>query len=98
MGVIGGILAIVGGIGMLVFWIMTLIRQFKGGDTVWGILSIFFAFLAPIWCFMNAQAGLGMRFVISLVLYMVGFGLMIAGGMREFDNIEIEPETTLPAN
>ena len=80
MAAIGGILAIVGAIALLVFWIMTLVKQFKSGDTLWGVLSIFFGILAPIWCFMNGHKGLGMKFVIALVVYIIGFVLMGAGG------------------
>lgn len=85
MGLIGSILAVVGGIGILVFWIMTLIKQFKSGDTLWGVLSIFIGILAPIWCFMNGHKSLGMKFVIAFVIYMVGFVLIaIGGGMQAY--------------
>ncbi len=83
MGIIGIILAAGGGIAIFVFWIMTLIKQFKSGDTLWGVLSIFFAILAPIWCFMNGHKGLGMKFVYAIVAYMIGIGLVVAsGGMQ----------------
>jgi hypothetical protein len=36
MTVIGTILLFAGGIAMLVFWIMTLVKQFKSNDTLWG--------------------------------------------------------------
>lgn len=80
MAAIGGILAAIAGIAILVFWIMTLIKQFKSGDTLWGVLSIFFAILAPIWCFMNGHKGLGMKFVYAIVLYIIGFILVAVGG------------------
>ncbi len=83
MGIIGIILAAGGGIAIFVFWIMTLIKQFKSGDTLWGVLSIFFPILAPIWCFMNGHKGLGMKFVYAIVAYMIGIGLVVAsGGMQ----------------
>ena len=80
MAILGSILAFVGGIALLVFWIMTLIKQFKSGDTLWGVLSIFFGILAPIWCFMNGHKGLGMKFVYAIVAYLIGFGLLGASG------------------
>ena len=76
---IGGILALIGGIAIFVLWIMTLIKQFKSGDTLWGVLSIFFAILAPIWCFMNGHKGLGMKWVYALIVYFVGFALGLGG-------------------
>lgn len=80
MAAIGGILAAAGGIAMLVFWIMTLVKQFKSGDTVWGVLSIFFGILAPIWCFVKGHKSLGMKFVIALVVYIIGFIIMGGSG------------------
>lgn len=81
MATIGLILAAVGGIAIFVLWIMTLIKQFKSGDTLWGVLSIFFAILAPIWCFMNGHKSLGMKFIIALVVYIIGFALGGAGAI-----------------
>ncbi|MDF1852279.1 MAG: hypothetical protein P1U85_15675 [Verrucomicrobiales bacterium] len=78
---IGTILAIAGFIALLVFWIMTLVKQFKSGDTLWGVLSIFFGILAPIWCFMNGHKSLGMKFIIALIVYIVGFALGGAGAV-----------------
>lgn len=81
MTAIGGILAFVGGLGLLVFWIMTLVKQFKSGQTLWGVLSIFFGILAPIWCFMNGHKSLGIKFVIAFVVYLIGAAIAFSGGM-----------------
>ena len=81
MAIIGTILTVGGGIALLVFWIMTLIKQFKSGQTLWGVLSIFFGILAPIWCFMNGQKGLGIKFIIAFVLYLIGIGLATGGAI-----------------
>ncbi len=87
MAIIGSILAIVGGIALLVFWIMTLIRQFKSGQTLWGVLTIFFAILAPIWCFLNGHKDLGIKFVIALVLYAIGAGISFSGAIATLNNL-----------
>lgn len=79
MAIIGSILLFAGGVAMFVFWIMTLIKQFKSGQTLWGVLSIFFGILAPIWCFMNGHKSLGIKFVIALVVYLIGLGITMAG-------------------
>lgn len=80
MTIIGTILMVGGGIAMLVFWIMTLVKQFKSGQTLWGVLSIFFGILAPIWCFLNGHKSLGIKFIVAFVLYLIGAGIA-AGSM-----------------
>ena len=80
LAIIGGILLAAAGIAIFVLWIMTLIKQFKSGDTLWGVLSIFFAILAPIWCFMNGHKALGMKFVYAIILYVIAFVLVAVGG------------------
>jgi len=87
MAIIGSILAFVGGIGMLVFWIMTLVKQFKSGQTLWGVLSIFFAILAPIWCFMNGHKSLGIKFIIAFVVYLIGFGILMGGAVGQMQTM-----------
>jgi len=81
MAIIGTILALGGGIALLVFWIMTLVKQFKSGQTLWGVLTIFFGILAPIWCFMNGHKGLGIKFIIAFVCYLIGAGLGMGGAI-----------------
>ncbi len=83
MAIIGTILLVVSGIAILVFWIMTLIKQFKANDTLWGVLSIFFAILAPIWCFKNGHKGLGMKFVYAIIAYIIGFAILGGSGVMQ---------------
>jgi len=90
MAIIGTILAFGGGIAMLVFWIMTLVKQFKSGQTLWGVLTIFFAILAPIWCFMNGHKTLGIRFVIAFVVYLIGAGIMAGGMASQLQNMPVQ--------
>ncbi len=59
---------------------MTLIKQFKSGDTLWGVLSIFFAILVQIWCFMNGHKAPGMMFVYAIILYLIVLVLVAVGG------------------
>ncbi len=87
MAIIGSILAIVGGIGLLVFWIMTLVKQFKSGQTLWGVLTIFIGILAPIWCFLNGHKDLGVKFIIAFVLYLIGAGIGFGGAMSTLQNM-----------
>lgn len=87
MAIIGSILAIVGGIGMLVFWVLTLVKQFKSGQTLWGVLTIFIGILAPIWCFLNGHKDLGVKFIIAFVLYLIGAGIGFGGAMSAMQNL-----------
>lgn len=87
MAIIGGILAFIGGIGMLVFWIMTLVKQFKSGETLWGVLSIFIGILAPIWCFMNGHKDLGIKFIVAFVVYLIGFIIIMAGAASQMQGM-----------
>lgn len=77
---------------MLVFWIMTLVKQFKSGQTLWGVLSIFFAILAPIWCFMNGHKSLGIKFIIAFVVYLIGFGLTMGGAIAASGGLPPMPQ------
>jgi len=87
MAIIGSILAFAGSIALLVFWIMTLVKQFKSGQTLWGVLTIFIGILAPIWCFMNGQKSLGIKFIIALVVYLIGFGITMGGAVSQMQNM-----------
>lgn len=63
-------------VGIVILWIVTLIKQFKSGDTVWGVLTIFFtAIPAIIWSFMKGRKGLGIWWLIFIAIYIVGFVL-----------------------
>ncbi|MEM9281239.1 MAG: hypothetical protein AAGA96_05385 [Verrucomicrobiota bacterium] len=75
MDAIGPILTGIGGIAWLVLWIITLIKQFKGGDTVWGILTIFFSPLVPIiWGFVKNQKKFALYWIIVAVIFFIGYG------------------------
>ena len=75
METLGPILTGVGGIAWLVLWIMTLIKQFKGGDTVWGVLTIFFSPLVPIiWGFVKNQKKFALYWIIVTIIFFVGYG------------------------
>lgn len=88
MAIIGSILAIAGGIALLVFWIMTLVKQFKSGQTLWGVLTIFIGILAPIWCFMNGHKSLGIKFIAAFVCYLIGAGLGFGGAIANMEPIQ----------
>jgi hypothetical protein len=92
MNVIGGILAFVGVIGLIVFWVMTLIKQFKSGQTLWGVLTIFINILAPIWCFMNGHKSLAIKYIIALVLAFIGYSILGASMVAQLQNMPPMPQ------
>lgn len=49
------ILVAICGIVSFVLWILVLVRAFKSGATVWGVLGIFIPLVAFIWGWMNAK-------------------------------------------
>ena len=89
MAIVGIILCVAAGIAIFVFWIMTLVKAFKANDTLWGVLSIFFPILAPIWCFINGHKGLGMKFVYAIIVYVVGAVLLVIGGAANIENMPV---------
>lgn len=79
MAIIGGILAFAGGIACLIFWIMAIVKAFKAGDTLWGVLSIFIGICALIYLFMKGQTKLGIYWIIAMVIAGIGYGMAFAG-------------------
>lgn len=61
---------------IFVVWIMTLVKQFKAGDTVWGILTILLQIPGLIWLFMNGPKKLA---VIWLLMLLIGIGCYVGG-------------------
>lgn len=85
--VIGGILAFVGIIGSIVIFIMTIVKCFKAGDTLWGVLTIFFGLPGLIWLFMNNNTKLGVSWIVAGILTGIGYVMflvpMMAKAMEE---------------
>ncbi len=82
MTIIGGILAVVAGIGMFVLWIICFVKPFKAGDTLWGVLNLLIAPICPIiWGFTKGEKKLAIYWIIAFVVYLVGIGLVVAGSV-----------------
>lgn len=69
----------VGGIASFVFYIIAIVKCFKAGDTLWGVLTIFLGIPGLIWLFMNGQKNLGIMWVLAIVASIVGSVLAGAG-------------------
>ena len=86
MAVLGGLLLMGVGIGMLICWIMVLIKLFQNEGPLWGILGIICGLYALIWGWMNADK-YNLRkivtiwtvlFVAYIVLYILVGGAMMS--------------------
>lgn len=91
MGTLGMILAVVGGIGMLVFVIQILIHAFKK-SIGWGLASlliplVIFVYVAQNWAEVKTPF---LRWLICLVVYGIGFGLMTAGAISNMESMPVQ--------
>lgn len=90
--IIGAILAISASLASLVFHIITLVKAFKAGDVLWGVLTLIFGIPGLIWLFKNDEASLGKKYLIATVLSIIGVVLVLTGAAA----IE-SAKTTVPA-
>ncbi|MAS93878.1 MAG: hypothetical protein CMO55_11855 [Verrucomicrobiales bacterium] len=88
MAIIGGILAFVAGIACLIFWIMAIVKAFKAGDTLWGVLSIFIGICGLIYLFMKGQTKLAIYWIIAMVIAGIGYGIGMAGAINQAGGLE----------
>ncbi|MDF1813130.1 MAG: hypothetical protein P1V20_13110 [Verrucomicrobiales bacterium] len=72
---IGGGLALIAAIGILVFWIIAIIKAFQAKETVWGILTILFGIVGLIFFFVKGHTKLGVWNLVFVLLYFVGAGM-----------------------
>lgn len=78
-----------GGIAWLILWMMTLIRPFKGGDTVWGVLTIFFSPIVPIIRgFMKGHTKLAILRIVVAFIFGAGYGMRGASLVSERQNTQ----------
>jgi hypothetical protein len=82
MGILGGILAFVGSIGMLIFSIQILILAFKK-SIGWGLACLFIPFVIFVFIFQNwADCKTPfLRMLMCLPVMLVGFGLSTWGAI-----------------
>jgi len=86
MSVIGSILAGLGGIGMLVCWIMVLVKMFKNDKPLIGVLGILCSLWAYIWGWMKSGPlnlkKVMMLWTLSIVLWGIGYGIVMTGAVK----------------
>jgi hypothetical protein len=83
MAAIGGLLAFVGIIASIVFWIMGLVKAFKAGETVWGVVGIFVPLALLIWLFIRGHAKLGILWIVAGIVAGIGYALFLPSMMQE---------------
>lgn len=102
MAAIGGILAFIGIIICVVCYIMAIVKAFKAGETLWGVLSIFIGICGLIYLFMRGHKKLGLIYIGGIVLAGIGYGMFLPSmvsqiqeGMEAMPVPEVQP-TPLP--
>ena len=75
MGSIYGILGGVAWLAIIVFYIIAIIKAFKAGDTLWGVLNIFIGICGLIYLFMKGHKQLGIYYVIAIIVAIVAGAL-----------------------
>ena len=79
---------------------MVLIKMFQNENVGLGILGIFCGLWAFIWGWMKAKEH-GLQkimkiWTVAFVAVLVGYGLMIAGGLNEMKKLEDSHNSSLP--
>jgi uncharacterized membrane protein HdeD (DUF308 family) len=92
MSIIGGILVFVGGIICLICYIMAIVKAFKAGETLWGVLSIFIGICGLIYLFMRGHKKLGLIYIVGIVLMIIGYGMFLPAMMSQMQELQTTPE------
>ncbi len=80
--IVGSIIAGIAGIGLVIFWIMGLVKSFKAGDTLWGVLTIFLGTIVPIiYGFVKGNAKFAIIGIVLTVVFLIGYGLILGGAV-----------------
>jgi len=85
MAALGGLLAAVGIIASLVIWIMGLVKAFKAGETLWGVLGIFIPIVLLVWLFIRGHAKLGILWIVAGVVAGIGYGMFLPSILGELE-------------
>ncbi len=86
--ILGGILLAIACICGLILYIISLMKTFKSGETIWGVLTIFFSPLVPvIWGFMNNDKKLSINWIIVTILGIVGYAILVFGLISQAQNM-----------
>ena len=93
MAAIGGILAFIGIIICLVCYIMAIVKAFKAGETLWGVLSIFIGICGLIYLFMRGHQKLGLIYIAGIVIAGIGYGMFLPSMVSQMqEGIQAMPE------
>lgn len=77
MAIIGSGLLLICALASFILYIVSVVKAFKAGDTLWGVLNLLLG-LGVIWFFLNGQKKLGMYCVFAYIGIVVG---MVLAGM-----------------
>lgn len=63
---------------LFIIWIITLVKQFRAGETVWGVITLFAGMLGLVWCFLRNHTLLGVCwFLLTFVAVATWIPLVI---------------------
>lgn len=80
MAIAGMVLAVLGGLAMLVFSVQILVMAFKT-SVLWGLASLFIPFAGLVYVikYWDQAKTPFLRMLMCLPVYLIGLGLMMAG-------------------
>ncbi len=80
--IVGGIVMGIAGLGLFIYWIMGMVKSFKAGDTLWGVLTIFLGTIIPIiYGFVKGNVKFAVIGIILTVVFLIGYGVVIGGAV-----------------
>ena len=67
-------------IAIVILWIMSMVKAFKGGDVLWGVLALIFGLPGLIYFFVKGPKQLGIYWLIAAIILAV-CGVLGGGGI-----------------
>ncbi len=84
----GGLLQIVAFVPIVVIHIISIVKAFQKGSTLWGVLGLLVPLCSTIFLFINKNRGLAIGHIICFILVIVGGIMSIAGAVSAGGGME----------
>lgn len=84
----GGILYMAAGLAFLVIHIISIVKAFQKGSTLWGVLGLLVFPCSTIFLFINKNKGLAIGHIICIILFFVGIALVFGGAITAGGGLE----------
>ena len=79
MAILGSILIFGGALAAFILYIVSVVKAFKAGDTLWGVLNLILG-LGVIWFFLNGHKKLGIYCICAYAAIFLGPIIAALGG------------------